>query len=183
MKTKKEKFIIDLRERPVKSVLEACRIFHVSRYMVRKWMREDKLFEREIYELVTIKKPTSSGRGFLFKKGNSGNPKGRPKRTSSELSLIRIEKWRARKSYVEKPVSESYAINQGRKLKAYVKYCELCGGYKNLEVHHKDRDRRNYKVDNLLKACKKCHVGIHVKAGDWGNSKQKSLEKTLIKLR
>lgn len=39
--------------------------------------------------------------------------------------------------------------------------CEVCRGTKNLLVHHKDRNRKNNKEENLATLCKSCHGKEH----------------------
>lgn len=39
--------------------------------------------------------------------------------------------------------------------------CELCGDKGYLEVHHKDTNRRNNDLDNLIKVCESCHELLH----------------------
>ena len=44
--------------------------------------------------------------------------------------------------------------------------CRNCGGEVNIEVHHRDRNRRNNNMNNLRMLCKSCHRTImhcHVK--------------------
>lgn len=38
--------------------------------------------------------------------------------------------------------------------------CELCGILK-VEIHHKDKDRKNNNPNNLMILCKMCHEKIH----------------------
>ncbi len=49
-----------------------------------------------------------------------------------------------------------------QKLLEHVKNCEICNSTKNLEVHHKDKNRRNNSIDNLIKVCAKCHKYLHL---------------------
>ena len=39
--------------------------------------------------------------------------------------------------------------------------CEICGLDKNLEIHHKDRNRNNNHLNNLQLLCKSCHSKQH----------------------
>ena len=52
----------------------------------------------------------------------------------------------------------------------YGKRCGVCGAIfdKNkLEVHHKDKNRKNNKIHNLLVICRRCHMSIHHKGNGW----------------
>lgn len=51
--------------------------------------------------------------------------------------------------------------NEARILKAHTKACELCGSCVRLEVHHKDKNRSNNNLNNLIKICCKCHNLLH----------------------
>ena len=44
--------------------------------------------------------------------------------------------------------------------------CEICNSKNQLRVHHKDRNRQNNDLDNLMIVCKSCHNKIHEK---WKN--------------
>lgn len=46
--------------------------------------------------------------------------------------------------------------------------CELCGSNLYLCVHHKDGDRNNNSLDNLITVCKKCHQTYHVIRDEFG---------------
>ena len=39
--------------------------------------------------------------------------------------------------------------------------CEWCGSSKNLCVHHKDENRYNNDINNLITICKRCHQTHH----------------------
>lgn len=38
--------------------------------------------------------------------------------------------------------------------------CEVCGE-RGFQIHHKDGDKGNHKIENLLLLCRKCHMIIH----------------------
>lgn len=41
------------------------------------------------------------------------------------------------------------------------KKCQICGNDKHLVVHHKDGNRRNNNIENLVVMCKSCHQREH----------------------
>ena len=43
----------------------------------------------------------------------------------------------------------------------FPKLCSMCGATKNLYVHHKDQNRMNNKIENLIIVCRSCHCKIH----------------------
>lgn len=44
--------------------------------------------------------------------------------------------------------------------------CHACGSTDQLHVHHKDRDRENNDVDNLIPLCASCHSKVHHGSAD-----------------
>lgn len=48
------------------------------------------------------------------------------------------------------------------------KVCERCGSTKNLNVHHRDRNRSNNTRENLMILCERCHTTYHNNNGDIG---------------
>lgn len=39
--------------------------------------------------------------------------------------------------------------------------CQICGEHKYLGIHHKDEDKRNSSLDNLVTLCASCHSKLH----------------------
>jgi hypothetical protein len=39
--------------------------------------------------------------------------------------------------------------------------CEICKENKATQVHHKDRNKANHELSNLIAVCQKCHINIH----------------------
>lgn len=64
-------------------------------------------------------------------------------------------------------------INNYRKLKK--DKCELCGSKNYLCVHHKDGNRHNNALENLITVCKRCHQKHHVIRDEFGRFKKRSL--------
>ena len=58
-----------------------------------------------------------------------------------------------------------------RQIKA--KTCEMCGGTKTPQRHHKDGDATNNAKDNLIVLCQKCHTTVHMLNDTWGRGKVK----------
>lgn len=46
------------------------------------------------------------------------------------------------------------------------KCCEKCGSTKRLDIHHKDRDKRNQNPENREVLCHRCHMRKHSESGD-----------------
>ncbi len=64
---------------------------------------------------------------------------------------------------------KSYKALKIRLLKQRGRVCERCGysKYEILQVHHKDRDRVNNNLDNLLLICPNCHFEEHYLEKSW----------------
>jgi len=45
--------------------------------------------------------------------------------------------------------------------------CSHCKSKKKLEIHHKDRNRKNNRLSNLMVLCSKCHGKEHKKLNGW----------------
>lgn len=60
-------------------------------------------------------------------------------------------------------VSSAHLFSKSRKIvvERSKGVCESCGK-KAVEVHHKDRDRDNNEVENLIHLCKTCHSKAHM---------------------
>lgn len=46
--------------------------------------------------------------------------------------------------------------------------CQICGVEENIVVHHKDGDRANESLDNLVPLCQSCHRKVHTNAEGYG---------------
>lgn len=65
-----------------------------------------------------------------------------------------------------------YFLNKVREiLKRYFIYCEECDIKRAIQVHHKDTDKKNNKLENLMMVCKICHKKIHYPSLDWNRKK------------
>ena len=40
--------------------------------------------------------------------------------------------------------------------------CSLCGNIKDLQVHHKDENRKNNQISNLIILCRSCHSSCNI---------------------
>jgi len=63
----------------------------------------------------------------------------------------------------DSPLSEreKRASYRERALEHYGKECDVCGGTDNIVVHHRDGDRSNNDLDNLIPLCERCHGKVH----------------------
>ena len=52
-----------------------------------------------------------------------------------------------------------------------VEKCEICGGSKTLQRHHKDGNRLNNSAENVQILCQECHKNEHMKKGTWGKGR------------
>ena len=77
----------------------------------------------------------------------------------------------------------------------FEKRCKKCGNVKNLNIHHKDENRKNNKKSNLIVYCRSCHrkhhtignknpmFGIKLTGNKNGMFGRKHSEKTIEKMR
>jgi hypothetical protein len=47
------------------------------------------------------------------------------------------------------------------KLRKSIKSCQKCGGTKNLEIHHLNKNKRDNRLDNLIVVCHGCHQIVY----------------------
>lgn len=96
------------------------------------------------------------------------------KRLSSRIK-IRLSKLGKKRPYLSdrykgegNPHYKNGIITGKRVLLETKKVCEKCRGNKNLNVHHKDGNRKNNNLSNLLLLCKSCHSKEH-RGKEWHN--------------
>lgn len=53
----------------------------------------------------------------------------------------------------------------------------ICGDTLKLEVHHKDLNIKNNKLENLIYLCKRCHEDVHMQIRRKKNPKHKFRQK------
>ena len=77
--------------------------------------------------------------------------------------------------FCSKECSKIYKLNKSKydyRTKAYLYYgkvCNRCNTDKNLLVHHKDGNRLNNNMNNLIILCKKCHSKLHREIDRYNN--------------
>lgn len=61
------------------------------------------------------------------------------------------------------PLSEAemFSTYRDRALSHYGEECDVCGETENIVVHHRDGDRSNNDLPNLLPLCESCHGKVH----------------------
>ncbi len=55
------------------------------------------------------------------------------------------------------------ALYQKNTYQKYDKICIICNSENNIQVHHKDCNRQNNKIENLIPLCCSCHTRLHHK--------------------
>lgn len=94
---------------------------------------------------------------------------------NTNLSVERIAiKYKKNKSSVSTLIHKKLKIKKPRELQASLRHglkrvyeykkdkCELCGRTYRLEIHHKDKNRKNNKPENLITLCNYCHARTHI---------------------
>lgn len=78
----------------------------------------------------------------------------------SELNRKKLKEknpaWRGGRSFIDYGKEWVKIRNKIRK-----NQCERCGNNENLMVHHKDFNKRNNSLENLMTVCRSCHTTIH----------------------
>lgn len=60
------------------------------------------------------------------------------------------------------------SATEAKRLCNAVGACQSCGSTGRLDIHHKDRDKRNHSPDNLAVLCRRCHMRDHAQRGETG---------------
>lgn len=63
------------------------------------------------------------------------------------------------------------SAKNAKAIRESVGHCERCGSTGRLDIHHKDRDKRNQERANLAVLCHRCHMQEHSNAGENGWAK------------
>jgi len=118
-------------------------------------------------------------------RGNKGQFK-KGHKWSEKVEKERIKKVRANPSYgmlgkkhskkTKELMSESSKkpynyVDGGYRGKIKTDKCEVCGeSNKRILIHHKDKNRKNNNISNLMAVCDKCHSKIHFPDGKIGKN-------------
>jgi hypothetical protein len=60
------------------------------------------------------------------------------------------------------------SAKEAKRLCAQAGSCSRCGSTKRLDIHHKDRDKRNQRPENREVLCHRCHMQEHAKMRETG---------------
>ena len=90
------------------------------------------------------------------------NPKRDNKINNSIQELLKKDPERALKIMLKSiGINKKYAY-QRKAYEFYGKKCSVCGEIENqIDVHHKDKNRKNNKIENLQVLCASCHTKLH----------------------
>jgi len=55
-----------------------------------------------------------------------------------------------------------------KRIREEVGACQDCGSTGRLDIHHRDRNKRNQERSNLAVLCHQCHMQEHARAGETG---------------
>jgi 5-methylcytosine-specific restriction endonuclease McrA len=55
-----------------------------------------------------------------------------------------------------------------KRIRDEVGACQDCGSSERLDIHHRDRNKRNQDRSNLAVLCHQCHMQEHARAGETG---------------
>mgnify|MGYP001558574251 CR=1 FL=1 len=107
--------------------------------------------------------------------------KGKPKPTGwkhSEETKIKMRKhWTAERKEQKRqevlarnPLARYHGLScrAAKRLREAAGHCELCGSTRRLDIHHRDRNKRNQALSNLQVLCHRCHMQEHAKTKETG---------------
>ena len=130
-------------------------------------------------EETKIKMSISNTNGeYGFKKGHRSWSKGKhlPEETRIKISEARKDKntlenhpnWQGGKSFEPYPLSWNKTFKEQIRFRDGYK-CQICGVpeiecSRNLHVHHRDFNKKNIELKNLISLCQPCHMKLHWKA-------------------
>ena len=79
-----------------------------------------------------------------------------------ERKEYKRNQWKKHKEkYLKIRVKKSYGLDF-EDYKKMVSKCPLCGFNKYpCDIHHKDKNKKNNNINNLIGLCPSCHMGIH----------------------
>ena len=60
------------------------------------------------------------------------------------------------------------SATEAKRIRDEVGACQECGSTGRLDIHHRDRDKRNQERSNLAVLCHRCHMQEHARAGETG---------------
>jgi len=66
-----------------------------------------------------------------------------------------------------------------RRIREAAGQCEACGVTQGLDVYHRNRDKRDQNLGNLVVLCRQCHMKTHAKTGETGWQAYHAKRKTI----
>lgn len=149
----------------------------------RECAKKDPLWRQRMSE--ARKGQPSYERTAAHKRAMSLAQKGKPKlalrgRKRPKHSRLMKQYWTAERREAKRqemmkrnPLARYHGLSckAAKRLVQAVGHCENCGhdgSEHRLSVHHKDRNKRNQDLTNLIVLCWKCHTEEHVAAGETG---------------
>jgi len=169
--SKEHKFKTDRGWVKAKDLKEFDEIYTIDKLTYDVW-NKGKKGQKSFMKGKTFEEVCGSDKGKKIKKHLSDINKGK-KRTEESIEKFK-ETVKKNGSFVgnRNSMYTNGISSMNRKLKREVKNCEECGvdlssvKFRDIHVHHIDKDRSNNDRSNLKVVCVKCHMKTHEELGD-----------------
>jgi 5-methylcytosine-specific restriction endonuclease McrA len=117
-------------------------------------------------------------------RATTGKPKPWLKGKKRPRVARKIRQWwtherreqRRKEALARNPTARYHGLSAraAKAIREAVGHCEKCGhdgSESHLDVHHRDRDKRNQTLSNLAVLCHRCHMKEHGERGDLGHNR------------
>lgn len=129
---------------------------------------KDPIKKQEWIRKLSEKSKGNKSYKFRIKNGHIKGTYKHSKKTKEKLKRLWTIERKIKASY-EKQKQKNPMWKHGRYAirriifeeigKKYI--CELCGSTQQIEIHHKDKNQYNNKIENIAILCKSCHSKQH----------------------
>jgi len=90
------------------------------------------------------------------------NPKRKKEINQKINALFQNEPERAIRLLLESIGTNKKYAYQRKAFEIYGRKCSICGETnRQIDIHHKDQNRKNNKIENLQVLCASCHAKLH----------------------
>jgi len=127
--------------------------FGYNHSTIKKWVKKFDLPSKPRSYFNIGKTAWNKG---LTRENSKGNPS-----VLNQINALKEYHWDGNKNIPANRKERIKKLSIRTFHKAVEEKCAICGSMKNLNVHHKDKNRYNNDLSNLITVCSICHGGIH----------------------